>query len=136
MSTTNPRLVCLKLASTFGELPDPLRAVAPPRAAAHIPLPIAFPDQTTLDQQRAERLAGERALDREISRDAEVQPHREHTDERMQIALRAASADAHDRGFNAGFWHGFKCGGWLGLVLGGGIGWVLCVAAFKLARVL
>lgn len=133
--STNPRLVSMPLTSTFGELPAPTGPLSTPRrAAAHIPIP--FPDQAQLDRDRHQRLAGERAIDRERTRDAEIQSHRQQVEDRTQIALRAASQDSHARGFNAGFWHGFKCGGWLGLVIGNGIGWALCVVTFKLFRLL
>lgn len=132
----NPRLATFPIASTFGELPSPTRPLAPLRPAAHIPLPIPFPDQAEEDKARHERLAGERALDREIERDREVPAHRQQADDRLQIALRAASKDAHSRGFNTGFWHGAKCGGLLGLAIGNGLGWVLCVLVFKAIRLL
>lgn len=129
--STNPRLVSMPLASTFGELPTPTGPLSTPRrAAAHIPIP--FPDQEQLDRERHQRLASERAIDRERTREAEIPAHRQQVEDRTQIALSAASQDSHARGFNAGFWHGFKCGGLLGMVLGHGLGWVVCVATFKL----
>ncbi len=128
---TNSRFVSMPLASTFGELPAPTGPLsAPRRAAAHIPIP--FPDVAKLERERQERLASERAIDHDRSREAEIPAHREQVEDRTQIALRAASQDSHARGFNAGFWHGFKCGGWLGLVLGHGLGWLVCVITFKL----
>jgi hypothetical protein len=133
--SANTRLVSLPLAATFGELPTPTGPLAPPRrAAAHVPIP--FPDQAQLERERHERLAEERAIDREAAREAEIPSHRQQVEERTQIALRAASQDSHARGFNAGFWHGFKCGGWLGLVLGHGLGWLVCVITFKLFGIL
>lgn len=129
--STNPRLASLSLASTFGELPAPTGPLSPPpRAAAHVAIP--FPDQKQLDRERHLRLAGERAIDRELTREAEIPAHRQLADDRMQIALRAASQDSHARGFNAGFWHGFRFGGWLGIAVGHGLGWVACVLTFKL----